>query len=87
MSYYNPMLIELQKKIRNYNKDIKKKIDDVARRQNIITAITVPISSFFGKKQFNELELNANNLKPSMNYAGEWEFRTDFGIQSPNEGH
>jgi len=133
MAYYNPMLVELQTKIREYNKDVHNKIEDVAKWQNIITAstvlfnllvlflsnhflpddsndatkrllpfitngqvsilitvatvaITVPFSSLWGKKRFNDLKLNENVIKPSMQYAGSWEYHTSFRIQSPNDG-
>lgn len=37
MTHYNPMLEKLQRQIQEYNKDAKKKIEEVANRQNLIT--------------------------------------------------
>lgn len=133
MAQLNPMLVELQNKILNYNKDVENKINDVAKWQNIITviaiiinllvlfltnyflpddskdinqrlipilsngqvnvlitvasiAITVSIASFFSYKNFKEFKLDESNIKPNMQYAGEWEYYTDFRIQSPDDG-
>lgn len=37
MAQLNPMLVRLQQKIENYNKDVQRKIDDVANRQKLVT--------------------------------------------------
>lgn len=37
MAQLNPMLERLQQKIEDYNKDVQRKIDDVANRQKMIT--------------------------------------------------
>ena len=37
MAQLNPMLVRLQQKIEDYNKDFQRKIDDFANRQKLIT--------------------------------------------------
>lgn len=37
MAQLNPMLVRLQQKIEDYNKDVQRKIDDVANRQKLVT--------------------------------------------------
>ena len=37
MTQLNPILVWLQQKIEDYNKDVQRKIDDVANRQKLVT--------------------------------------------------
>ncbi len=128
MAQLNPMLEELQQQIEEYNKDIEKKIEEVAHRQNRITiiiilfnvavfiglakltehseplisgidnnilnllitlallAISFPSAAKYAKRGLQHLRLNDEPTKPSLNYAGSWEYNTDFRIQTQDDG-
>lgn len=128
MAQLNPMLVELQKKIQDYNKNVGIIIDKVAREQNkwtigfvvlnivifalleigasklptlvpgisntiwsfvitlLLLLVELPMASKKGKEGLQELQLNENVITPKMNYAGEWEYKTDFRVQSPDDG-
>lgn len=133
MAQLNPILVRLQKKIEDYNKDVQRKIDDVAYRQKIvavgivcfdlvvlflsnyllpddskdeslrllslfsndqlsilITVISIGFSlstaSLIGRNSFKELKIDETIIEPKLQYAGEWEYLTEFRIQTKDDG-
>jgi len=133
MAQLNPILVRLQKKIEDYNKDVQRKIDDVAYRQKIVTVgvvcfnlvvlflsnyllpddskdeslrllslfsndqlsilITVisigfslSTASLIGRNSFKELKIDETIIEPKLQYAGEWEYLTEFRIQTKDDG-
>ena len=44
MAQYNPMLVRLQRKIEEHNKNVQQTIDKVATRQKFITIGTIAIN-------------------------------------------
>lgn len=127
------MLEKLQQQIEDYNKDVQRKIDDVATRQKLVTigvvffnlvvlflsnyllpddsedknlrllsffsnnqlnilitvvsiGISLPIAALIGRNSFKELKMDENIIEPKLQYAGEWEYRTDFRIQTKDDG-
>lgn len=133
MAQLNPMLVRLQQKIENYNKDVQRKIDNVANRQKIVTigvvcfnlivlflsnyllpddskdeslrllslfsndqlsilvtvisiGFSVSTATLIGKNSFKELKIDDTIIEPKLQYAGEWEYLTEFRIQTKDDG-
>ena len=133
MAQLNPMLVRLQQKIEDYNKDVQRKIDDVANRQKLVTigvvcfnlvvlflsnylfpddtndeklrllpffsnsqlnilitvisiGVSLPIAALIGRNSFNELKIDEDIIEPKLQYAGEWEYQTEFRIQTKDDG-
>ena len=133
MAQLNPMLVRLQQKIEDYNKDVQRKIDNVAARQKFVTigviffnlvvlflsnyllpddskdeklrlltffsndqlnilitvisiGISLPIAALIGRNSFKELKIDEDIIEPKLQYAGEWEYKTDFRIQTKDDG-
>ena len=51
----------------------------------LLLLVSFPFASEFAKKNLRDLKLDDESIKPSMRYAGEWEYDTDFRIQSPDD--
>ena len=133
MAQLNPMLVRLQQKIEDYNKDIQRKIDNVAARQKFVTigviffnlvvlflsnyllpddskdekfrlltffsndqlnilitvisiGFSLPIAALIGRNSFKELKIDEDIIEPKLQYAGEWEYKTEFRIQTKDDG-
>lgn len=61
------------------------------RELNIIITIvsisvTLPAAALLGRKKFHELKINEDVIEPRMQYAGEWEYKTTFRMQSQDDG-
>ena len=39
-----------------------------------------------GRKKFHELKINEGVIEPKLQYAGEWEYKTSFRLQSQDDG-
>ena len=50
MAHYNPMLVRLQRKIEEHNKNVQQTIDKVATRQKFITIGAISINLFSSEK-------------------------------------
>ena len=133
MAQLNPILVSLQKKIEDYNKEVQRKIDDVANRQKLITigviffnlvvlfisnyllpddsndeklrllsffsndhlnilitvisiGVSLPVAAFVGRNRFKELKLDEIVIDSKLQYAGDWEYKTEFRIQTQDDG-
>lgn len=133
MAQLNPMLVRLQQKIEDYNKDVQRKIDDVANRQKLVTigvvcfnlvvlflsnyllpddskdeslrllslfsndqlsilitvisiGFSLSTASLIGRNSFKELKIDETIIEPKLQYAGEWEYLTEFRIQTKDDG-
>lgn len=133
MAQLNPILVKLQKKIEDYNKDVQRKIDDVANRQKLVTigvivfnlvvlflsnyllpddskdeklrllsffsndqlnilitvisiGISLPVAALIDRNSFKELKIDEDVIDPKLQYAGEWEYNTEFRIQTKDDG-
>lgn len=48
----------------------------------LLLLVSFPFASELAKKNLRNIKLNDENIKPSMNYAGEWKYETNFRIQT-----
>lgn len=48
--------------------------------------ISFPTAAKYGKRGLKQLKLNEEQIKPKLNYAGEWEYQTNFRMQSKDDG-
>lgn len=48
--------------------------------------ISFPTAAKYGKRNLKQLKLNEEQIKPKLNYAGSWEYQTNFRIQTLDDG-
>lgn len=47
---------------------------------------SLPIAALVGNNSFKELKIDDTVIEPKLQYAGEWEYRTEFRIQTKDDG-
>jgi len=52
----------------------------------VLLMVSFPLASKFAKRNMENLQLNEEAIEPKMQYAGTWEYHTEFRIQSPDDG-
>lgn len=52
----------------------------------ILLLVSFPLASKYAKKNLCELQLNEDQIDANMNYAGIWEYETNFHVESPDDG-
>lgn len=48
--------------------------------------VTLPVAALLGRKKFTELKIDEDVIDPKMQYAGNWEYKTTFRMQSKDDG-
>lgn len=48
--------------------------------------VSFPTAAKYGKRNLKQLKLNEEQIKPKLNYAGSWEYQTNFRIQTKDDG-
>lgn len=51
----------------------------------ILLLVSFPFASQFAKKDLRVVKLNEDGIEAKLNYSGEWEYDTNFRIQSPDD--
>ena len=52
----------------------------------ILLLVSFPLASGYAKKNLQKLQLNEEQIDASLNYAGIWEYETNFHVESPDDG-
>lgn len=52
----------------------------------ILLLVSFPFASKFVKRNMRILQLNEEQIDANMNYAGLWEYETNFHVESPDDG-
>lgn len=47
--------------------------------------VTLPVAALLGRKKITELKIDEDVIDPKMQYAGEWEYKTTFRMQSKDD--
>ena len=52
----------------------------------ILLLVSFPLASGYAKRNLQKLQLNEENIDASLNYAGIWEYETNFHVESHDDG-
>ena len=52
----------------------------------MLLLVSFPIASKYAKRDLHKLQLNEEQVDANMNYAGIWEYETNFRVESPDDG-
>lgn len=52
----------------------------------ILLLVSFPLASGYAKKNLQKLQFNEEQIEASLNYAGIWEYETDFHVESSDDG-
>ena len=52
----------------------------------ILLLVSFPLASKFAKRSLSELQLNEEQIDANMNFAGIWEYETNFHVESSDDG-
>jgi len=52
----------------------------------LLLLVSFPVASKNAKRDLHQLQLNEEQVDANMNYAGIWEYETNFHVESPDDG-
>lgn len=52
----------------------------------LLLLVSFPVASKYAKRDLRSLQLNEEQVDANMNYAGVWEYETNFHVESPDDG-
>lgn len=52
----------------------------------LLLLVSFPVASKNAKRDLHQLQLNEEQVDVNMNYAGIWEYETNFHVESPDDG-
>ena len=52
----------------------------------LLLLVSFPFASKYAKRDLHKLQLNEEQVEVNMNYAGIWEYETNFHVESPDDG-
>lgn len=52
----------------------------------ILLLVSFPLASGYAKRNLQTLQLNEEQIDANLNYAGIWEYETNFHVESPDDG-
>ena len=69
-----PVLLDIPNTVRNFVVTL------------ILLLVSFPLASVYAIRNLQKLQLNEENIDADLNYAGIWEYETNFHVESPDDG-